>query len=394
MDEQKIIKDYEKYVMPTYTRKPLVIVQGRGSRVWDIGGRAYLDFFPGWAVSGLGHAPGEVCQALSGQLKKILHVSNNYYNELQGKLAEQIIKRSFDGKVFFCNSGAEAVETAIKLARKYGNAKGKYEIITMHNSFHGRTLATITATGQAKYKRGFTPLPRGFLQVPFNDLAALKKKISAKTIAVMLELIQGEGGINVARPGYIKELVKLCNQKGLLLIFDEVQTGMGRTGKLFCYQHYRLKPDIMVLAKSLGGGFPIGAIVARRKIADTLSPGTHASTFGGSPLACAAGLAVFQAIDKNRLLANVQEAGAYLHKKLTHLKQKYPLIKEIRGLGLMLGLELGGPGQLIYEQCLKQGLLINCTHGNVLRIMPQLGVTKKEIDQAVKILTSVLAGKT
>jgi len=390
MNKRKLIQDYKKYVMPTYAREPLVIAKGKGSRVWDVGGREYLDFFPGWAVSGLGHAHPLILRALSAQLKKILHVSNNYYNELQGKLAREISRSSFNGKVFFCNSGAEGVEAAIKLARLWGSAKSKFEIIAMKGSFHGRTLAAITATGQPKYKQGFAPLPKGFLHVPFNDLDALKAKISKKTVAVMLELIQGEGGINVAEAHYIKEIRKICNQKNILLIFDEVQTGIARTGKMFCYQHYNVQPDVMVLAKSLGGGFPIGAIVAKRKIADTLGAGTHASTFGGSPLACAASLAVFEAIRKRRLLANVQRQGAYLHKKLEHLKAKYHIIKEIRGRGLMLGLQLRQEGKPIYQACLKRGLLINCTHGNVLRIMPQIAVTKSEIDKAVGILDKVL----
>lgn len=389
MNKNKLIKEYEKYVMPTYTRTPLVIVKGEGSKVWDESGREYLDFFPGWAVSGLGHRHPLVVAALSEQAKKVLHVPNNYYNELQGELAKKISQSSFDGKVFFCNSGAESVESAIKLARMYGKTGGKYEIITMENSFHGRTLASLAATGQSKYKEGFAPLPQGFLQVPFNDIAALKTKISSKTAAVMLELIQGEGGINVANPEYIKDIRELCDEKGLLLIFDEVQTGIGRTGKMFCYQHYGVTPDIMTMAKSLGGGFPIGAIIAQRKIADTLGPGKHASTFGGSPLACACSLAVFQAIEKEKLLANAKEMGEYLYKKLSHLKEKYHIIKEIRGKGLMLGIELNKEGGPIYEGCLKKGLLINCTHGNVLRIMPRLGVSKAEIDKAMDILDNV-----
>ncbi|MBL7085065.1 MAG: aspartate aminotransferase family protein [Candidatus Omnitrophica bacterium] len=390
MNKKKLIQEYKRYVMPTYTRKALVIVKGHGSNVWDINGRKFLDFFPGWAVSGLGHRHPLVVSALAKQLKNILHVPNNYFNALQGKLAKKISQASFDGKVFFCNSGAEAVEAAIKLARRHGSSKGKFEIITMKDSFHGRSLAALAATGQAKYKQGFAPLPGGFIQVPFNDLGALKVKISKKTIAVMLELIQGEGGINVAKAGYIRELRKLCTRKGLLLILDEVQTAMGRTGKMFCYQHYNVQPDIVIMAKSLGGGFPIGAIIAQRKIADTLKAGTHASTFGGSPLACACSLAVFQAIEKGRLLAKAQKMGAYLYKKLAHLKEKYHIIKEIRGKALMLGVELRKEGKSIYEQCLKRGLLINCTHGNVLRIMPQIGVSKKEIDKAMGILDSVL----
>jgi len=390
MNKKKLIQDYKKYVMPTYTREPLVVAKGRGSRIWDVAGREYLDFFPGWAVSGLGHAHPVVVKALSSQLKKILHVPNNYYNELQGKLAKKISKSSFDGKVFFCNSGAESVEAAIKLARLYGSRNKKFEIIAMKNSFHGRTLTAITATGQPKYQEGFAPLPGGFKHVPFNNLTALKKAISKKTAAIILEPIQGEGGINVADYQYIKALRALCNRKDILLIFDEVQTGIARTGKMFCYQHYGITPDVMTLAKSLGGGFPIGAIVAKRKIADTLGPGTHASTFGGSPIASAASLAVFEAIEKKKLLKNVEKMSVYLIKKLNKLKQKYSLIKEIRGKGLMIGIELHKEGAPIYKGCLNKRLLINCTHSSVLRIMPQICVTKKEIDKAIKILDSVL----
>lgn len=390
MNKKKLIQEYKKYVMPTYTRKSLVIVKGRGSYVWDINGRRYLDFFPGWAVSGLGHSHPLVVRALSQQAEKILHVPNNYYNELQARLAKKIAQYSFAGKVFFCNSGAEAVESAIKFTRLYGSKQGKYEIITMRDSFHGRTLAAVAATGQDRYKQGFSPLPKGFTQAPFNNLAALRRKISPRTIAVMLELIQGEGGINVADPEYIEAVRSLCKKLGLLLIFDEVQTGIGRTGKMFCYQHYNVQPDIICLAKSLGGGFPIGAIIANNKFADTLQPGTHASTFGGSPLACSCALAVFQAIEQGRLLINAQKMGEYLYKKLAHLKQKYNIIREIRGLGLMLGIELTQDASSIYEQCLKTGLLINCTHQKVLRIMPQLAVTKKEIDKALEILDKVL----
>lgn len=390
MDKKKIIQEYKRYVMPTYTREQLVIVKGRASQVWDINGRKYLDFFPGWAVSGLGHSHPLVVNALSKQAQRILHVPNNYYNELQAKLAQKIAQNSFDGKVFFCNSGAESIEAAIKLARAYGHRRGRCEIITMKNSFHGRTLAALAATGQAKYKQGFAPLPEGFAHVPFNDLQALKAKIGKKTAAVMLELIQGEGGINVAGPKYVREIKKLCKKLGLLLIFDEVQTGIARTGRMFCYQHYQVEPDVIAMAKSLGAGFPIGAIIAKRKVADTLGAGTHASTFGGSPLACAAALAVFQAIEQERLLANVHKMGGYLYKKLTHLKEKYHIIKEIRGKGLMLGIELHQAGKTIYEQCLKKGLLINCTQQNVLRIFPRLGVSKTEIEQAIGILDSVL----
>ncbi len=391
MNTKEVIAQYDKYVMSTYTRIPDVIVKGKGLKVWDLDGKEYLDFFPGWAVSGLGHCHPKVVNAVKNYLKKIIHVPNNYYNMLQGKLAQKIIENSFEGKVFFCNSGAEANEGAIKLARSYGNAKGgRYEIITMENSFHGRTLAAITATAQPKYQKGFEPLPLGFKYVVFNDLSSIENAITDKTIAIMLEPIQGEGGINVAGEGYIKALKGLCDKKDLILIFDEVQTGMGRTGKMFCFEHYGIAPDVMTLAKSLGGGLPIGAMIASKKFADVLKPGMHASTFGGSPVVCSASLAVFEAIQKEGLLANTVKMGGYLIERLNELKKKKAVIKEIRGKGLMIGVELTIPGKDIVEKCFKEGLLINCTHDKVLRIMPGMIVTKKEIDRAIGILDKVM----
>ena len=390
MTKNEALKLYEKYVMKTYTRVPLVMEEAKLSRVMDIDGKEYLDFFPGWAVSGIGHSHPRVAKALAGQAGKLLHVSNNYYSALQGMLAKKIIEHSFPGKVFFGNSGAEANEGAVKLARKYGHEKGKYEIITMTRSFHGRTLAMITATGQDKVKEGFEPLPEGFKHVPFGDVTALESAINEKTIGVMLELIQCEGGINIATKEYAENLRRICDEKDIVLIFDEVQTGMGRTGKMFCYQNYGIKPDVMTLAKSLGGGLPIGAFVANTKFQDVLQPGSHASTFGGSPIVCAAALAVFEAIEKDGLLQNTVTQGAYLKKKLEALKKKHSVIKEIRAMGLTIGVELGMEGEGIYEKCLEKGLLINCTQKNVLRIMPALTVTKKEIDKAVSILDGAL----
>ena len=391
MNTSEVIAQYDKYVMSTYGRTPVVIVKGKGLKVWDLDGNEYLDFFPGWAVSGLGHCHPKIVNAVRNYLKKIIHVPNNYYNMLQGKLAQKIIENSFEGKVFFCNSGAEANEGAIKLARSYGNNRGgRYEIITMENAFHGRTLATITATGQIKYQKGFEPLPLGFKQVAFNNIGAIESAITDKTIAVMIEPIQGEGGINVADESYIKSLRALCDKKDLILIFDEVQTGIGRTGKIFGFEHYGITPDVMTLAKSLGGGLPIGAMVASKKFADVLKPGMHASTFGGSPIVCSAALAVFEAIQKEKLISNTVKMGEYLVEKLNELKKKKPVIKEIRGKGLMIGVELTIPGKEIVEKCFKAGLLINCTHDKVLRIMPGMIVTKKQIDKAIDILDKVM----
>ena len=393
MDHRKTIRLYYDHVVPSYSRVPLVLEKGKGTRVWDSDGNEYLDFFPGWAVSGIGHCHKRVTEAIKRQADLLIHVSNNYYHELQGVLAEQVIRHSFPGKVFFCNSGAEANEAAFKLVRKLGNPS-RHEIITIERSFHGRTLSAIAATGQKKYQEGFEPLMPGFVNIPFNDFAALERAITPRTVAIMLEPIQGEGGIRVADAQYLSSVRRLCNDKKIYLILDEVQTGMGRTGRMFCYKNYGIEPDIMTLAKSLGGGFPIGAMVARKEIADTLQPGTHATTFGGSPLACAAALAVFEAIEKEKLLNNTVITGSYLFKKLNELKKKHRVIKEVRGMALMAGVELEVEGKNIYEECLKRKLLINCTQGNVLRLMPPLVVKEKEIDRAIQILDEVLAAQS
>ncbi|MBI4974673.1 MAG: aspartate aminotransferase family protein [Candidatus Omnitrophica bacterium] len=388
----RIVQMYDKYIMNTYKRVPLCLEKAKGARVWDIDGKTYLAFFPGWAVSGIGHCHPKVVAAINRQSKKLLHVSNNYYSELQAKLAETIIRNSFPGKVFFGNSGAEANEAAIKLARLYGHKTGRLEVITCLKSFHGRTLAMITATGQDKVKKGFEPLPAGFIHVPFNDLEAIKEAVNEHTVAIMLEPVQCEGGINIARQEYMKNLRRICDEKDLILILDEVQTGMGRAGRMFAYQNYGIVPDIMTLAKSLGGGVPIGACVVRGKFQYILTPGTHASTFGGSPLVCAASLAVFEAIVKENLLQNANRMGRYLRVRLEGLKKKYHFIKEIRTMALIIGVELTVKGEDIYKECLKAGLLINCTQDTVLRIMPPLTVTKKEADRAIAILDKVFSG--
>ena len=392
MDSKKVFQLYKDYVMPTYITFPLVIERGKGIHVWDASGKKYLDFFPGWAVSGIGHSHKKVVKAIKNQAGRLIHVSNNYFHEGQAELAKEIVSNSFPGKVFFCNSGAEANEAAIKLARKFGNPE-RNEIITAERSFHGRTLATVTATGQDKFQKGFEPLPAGFVTVPFNDLEALGRAVSPKTAGIMLEPIQGEGGIRVADAKYLAAVRKLCTEKNILLILDEVQSGMGRTGRMFSYQNSGIVPDMLTLAKALGGGYPIGALVANAKIADTLGPGTHGTTFGGSPLACAASLAVFKAIKKENLLKNATVMGAYLQKRLNELKKRHSIIREVRGMGLMVGVELAVEGKKIYEDCLEKGLLINCTQGNVLRIMPPITVKKSEIDQAVSILDKVLAAQ-
>lgn len=391
MKAQEIFDSYKENIMPTYTKFPLIFVKGKGSRLWDINSKVYLDFFPGWGVCNLGHCHPKVVSAVREQVDKLIFIANNYYQLPQAKLARELVKLAFPAKVFFCNSGAEANEAAIKFARKFG--QGKYEIITFEDSFHGRTLGALAATGQEKYQKGFGPLPVGFKAVKFNDLIALSCAISDKTVAIMLELVQGEGGINIAKKEFVQGLSALCAEKKLLLIVDEVQTGIGRTGELFCCQHYGVIPDIITLAKGLGGGLPIGAMLVKKEIADTLGPGMHASTFGGSPLVSKAALAVLNVIQKEKLLNNTKKMGEYLLVKLNALKGKYPLIKEVRGLGLMFGIELNIEGKLIVEKCIEKGLLINCTHDKVLRLMPALNITKKEINKAVFILDQVLGGE-
>lgn len=393
MNIKEVKKLYDDYVLSTYTRQDLCLVKGDGVWVEDTEGKKYLDFFPGWAVSGTGHRHPKVVQRVSEQLEKIFHVSNNFYNEVQPLVAKKIIDNAFSGKVFFSNSGAEANEGAIKLARKYG-APDRFEIISMEKSFHGRTLATLTATGQDKVKKGFHPLPEGFKHVPFNDLDTVKAAVTDKTIAILVEPIQGEGGINVADESYMKGLDSLCKEKDMLLIVDEVQTGMGRTGKMFAYQHYGIEPDAMTLAKSLGGGFPIGALVVNERVQNVLTPGTHASTFGGSPIVSAAALGVFEAIEEEDLLNNTIKMGAYLALKLEALKEKHPAVKNVKGKGLMIGVELDGEdASVIADGCMEEGLLINSTQGNILRIMPPITINADHVDTAVGIISKVLEKK-
>ena len=389
MKVNEIFDNYNKYILNTYTKTPLIFVKGKGMALVDIHGKRYLDFFPGWGVNNVGHCNPKVMGAVRDQIGKLIHIPNNLYHPPQVKLAKEIIRNSFKGKVFFCNSGAEAAEAAIKFARAYGRGE-RHEIITMNNSFHGRTLGALAATGQKKYQKGFEPLPQGFIHVPFNDYEAVKQALSDKTVAVMLELVQGEGGVHIADQKYVQKLRKLCDERNILLIVDEVQTGLGRTGKMFAFQHYGIEPDVMNLAKALGGGLPIGAIVVKEKFSDTFHPGMHASTFAGSPLVCKASLAVFQAIHSQKLLANTKKMARLAMDELISWKNDMPCIKNIRGLGLMIGIELGFPGAGVVDQCREQGLLINCTHNTVLRIMPALTVTKKQMLKALAIIKSAI----
>ncbi len=391
MNTKEIKEIYDQYVIPNYIRNPILLVKGSGVDVWDAEGKRYLDLFSGWAVSLLGHCHPNVVKALQEQAAKLQHAPNIYYTEPQGLLAKHISEKSFGGQCFFCNSGAEANEAAIKLARIHNSNAGKYKIITFLDSFHGRTIATVTATAQPKYHKGFAPLLEGFSYVPFNDLDALKKAVDDKTCAIMLEPIQGEGGINIATKEFMQGIRKLCDEKGLLLILDEVQCGMARSGKYFAYQHYGIEPDIMTLAKALGGGVAVGAMTARKEIAKSLVPGSHASTFGGNPLACAAGVAVFETIEKEHLLENVKNMGSYAQEQLKSLQKTCNVIKEVRGMGLMIGIELTVNGAEIIKNCIQAGLFLNCTHDKVIRFMPPLNVKKENIDEGIAILKTILS---
>ncbi|MCD4830399.1 MAG: aspartate aminotransferase family protein [Anaerohalosphaeraceae bacterium] len=391
MNTQEIIAQFDKYVIANYGRLSRVIIRGQGSYIYDADGNEILDMFPGWAVSGIGHCHPKVVAAIVAQAKTLLHMDNTFYIEQQGQIAKLLSERAFGGKCFFCNSGAEANEAAMKLARLH-TAKEKYKYITAFGSFHGRTFATVTATAQPKKHTGFLPLLAGFNYVPFNDIDALEKAFTDEVAAVMVEPIQGEGGINVASAEYMRAIRELCDKNQAVMILDEVQTGMGRTGKWFGYQHYDVEPDIITLAKALGGGVAVGAMMAKPEVAASLVPGTHASTFGGNPLVCAAAIAVVEAIEEEGLLENAETMGAYAVEKIEQLKQKHSIIDHVRSKGLMIGVQLKSAGAAIVSGCLENGLRINCTQETVLRFMPAMNVKKEEIDKAVEILDGVLAG--
>ena len=394
MKNRDVAELTDKYVAQTYARYPIALVRGKGVRVWDADGKEYLDFLAGIAVNSLGHCHPAVVRAIQQQSRKLLHVSNLYHILPQSELAQELCRHSFADRVFFCNSGAEANEAAIKLARRYGaeHLGGKYEILSTHNSFHGRTLATLTATGQEKVRAGYDPLPPGFRQILFNDLKAAEEAIDEqKTAGILVEPIQGEGGINVPDEEYLRGLRELCDRRGLLLIFDEVQTGMGRTGKLFGYEHFGVAPDIMTLAKALGGGLPMGAMLAREAVAKSFIPGSHASTFGGNPLACSAGLAVMRTLLQGGVLKNCLKMEKVFLQELGRIKDRFSFIKGVRGKGLILGLELEMEGAKIVDACMQEGLLINCTAYKVLRFVPPLTIKPKEIEQGLAIVEKVLA---
>lgn len=396
MQTEELMQLGDKVIMGTYKRFPVVLVKGSGMKVWDSTGKEYLDMLAGIAVCSLGHSHSAVVAAIKEQLDKLTHVSNLYYIEPQIRLAKLLTDNSFADKVFFCNSGAEANEAAIKLARKYAHdhfGGGKYELLTMRNSFHGRTLATIAATGQEKFHKGFEPLPEGFRHLPFNDPAALEEAITDKTCGIMVEPIQGEGGVIIPDDNYLREVRSICDKKRIVMILDEVQVGIGRTGTLFAYEQSGIKPDILTLAKALGNGFPVGAMLATDKIASAFTPGSHASTFGGNPLAMAAALATLETILKTGILENCRRMGVYFLKKLEEIKGRHPAITAVRGRGLMVALELGHPGEEIVNRCLKRGLLINCTNGNILRFLPPLITGREDIDQAVEIFDEAMCEK-
>jgi len=385
----EIMEQADEVIAKTYKRFPVVLAKGSGCTLYDTEGRSYTDFVAGIAVCNLGHSHEGVVKAVSDQAQTLTHVSNLYYTIPQVELAAWLVQQSFADRVFFCNSGAEANEAAIKLARKYYNERGesnRFRIITMENSFHGRTMATLSATGQDKIKKGFDPVLEGFDYVPFNDINALQSKIDSNTCAVMLEPIQGEGGVRCPDAGYLKAVRQVCDDRGVLLIFDEIQTGMGRTGRLFAYEHFEVEPDIMTLAKALANGLPIGAMLAREQVAEAFGPGAHATTFGGTPLVTAAAFEVCKTLVQGNVINQGREAGAYFKEKLLWLKERHDVVVDIRGLGLLIGIKLAINGESLVNQCLQEGFLINCIQENILRFVPPLIVKKEEIDALIKCL--------
>ena len=393
MTDEEIYAMDERDYLPVFARYRIVLDHGEGVYVYDSHGRKYIDFLGGIAVNVLGHNHRELVKAVADQAGKMIHCSNLYYTKVQAEAAEKLAKLSGMDKVFFANSGAEANEGAIKIARKYAHGidSEKSRIITAIHSFHGRTIATLTATGQKKYHEGFGPLPLGFDYVPYNDIAALEEMMDERTAAVMLEPIQGEGGVHVPSREYMQKVRELCDRYGALLILDEIQSGMGRSGRFFAYEHFGIRPDIVTLAKGLAGGVPIGAFAVTDKVAAAFHAGDHGSTFGGNPLACAAANVVLDTVGREDFLRHVADIGDYMKMRLCAMQEKYPtLVKEVRGMGLILGMELKMPGRDIVNECLEKGAIINCTAGNVLRFVPPLIVNKEHIDEVCGILDEVL----
>jgi acetylornithine/N-succinyldiaminopimelate aminotransferase len=395
MTTQEMIATAGKYLANTYARFPIVLVKGQGVRLWDSEGKEYLDCVGGIAVDALGHCHPRMVEAVKAQAETLFHISNLYHIEPQIRLGKMLCELSFADRAFFCNSGAEANEAAIKLARKYAKdhwSTDRTEIIVMHHSFHGRTLATVTATGNPKYWHGFEPLMPGFKHVPFNDLRAVERAIDSHTCAVMVEPVQGEGGVNIPGDEYLPGLRRLCDQAGILLVLDEVQSGMGRTGRLFAYQHSGVEPDIMTLAKALAGGLPMGAMLAREEVASSFVPGTHASTFGGSPFVSAVACAVVQTMVEEDLAGNAARVGKYFLDRLLELKARHKAVVTARGRGLILGLELSVPGRGVVAGCMERGLLTLTAGDNVVRFVPPLILREADVDRAVGIVDQALAG--
>ena len=394
MNNKEIMELTARHVANTYGRFPVAMVRGAGSRLWDADGREYLDFTAGLAVCNLGHCHPAIVTAIKEQAEKLLHVSNLYHIETQSVLASMLTANSFADKAFFCNSGAEANEAAMKLVRKYFHSRSsaRYQVITMEKSFHGRTFGALAATGQKKYQEGFEPLLEKFTYVPFNDAGAVARAINSSTAAVMLEPVQGEGGVNVPSDGYFKEVKDVCTRAGVLLVFDEVQSGMGRTGKLFAHEHFGVTPDVMTLAKGLAGGVAIGAMLATDEVASAFTPGSHASTFGGNPLATAAAIATMRVLLEPGTLEGCRASGEYLMARLDALRSEHPFIKEVRGKGLIIGAELDEriDGSDIVKKCMDNGLLINCIGGRTLRFIPPITIDTGEVDRMFAILKSVL----
>jgi predicted acetylornithine/succinylornithine family transaminase len=385
------IDRFSRYVISNYSRYPVCLVRGEGSLIWDAEGNRYIDFFPGWGCNLIGHCPPRVVQAVREQVGELIHVPNTWYMEAQGLLAEAISRRTdFQGQCFFCNSGTEANEAAIKLARLNGAERKRYKIISFLNSFHGRTMGALSATGQPKYHNGLHPLLPGFRHASFGDLQQTADLIDDETIAIVVEPIQGEGGVNLPPPGFLEGLRELCDRHGLVLIFDEVQTGMGRTGRWFAHQHWGVSPDIMTLAKATGGGVALGILVARPGVAEKLVPGTHAATFGGNPLACRAGLATIQTIDEDGLLDRAVFLENRFRERLESWRSRTSVIQDVRIKGAMIGIELTAPGAEVVKRCMDRRLLINCTHQTVLRLLPALNLPEALLDEGLSILEEIL----
>ena len=380
---------FEKYVVPNYRRFPVALVRGEGSWVWDEAGKRYLDFFPGWGCNLLGHCPAKVVEAVRDQVGKLIHVPNSWYIEPQGRWAQMLSERSFGGQAFFCNSGAEANEAAIKLARLH-SGEGRYKIVTFEGGFHGRTYAAVTATAQPKYHEGLGPMLPGFRYAPFGDLEATRSLVDGETAAVMVEPIQGEGGVRVPPPGFLKGLRELCDKNGALLIFDEVQTGCGRTGNWFAYQQEGVTPDVMTLAKSLCGGIAGGAMLTTPEIAPSLRPGMHAATFGGNPIAARAGIAAIETIEEEGLLERATALGEMFRERLAPLVDELPHVVELRVRGLMIGLELSVDGTGVLQRCMDEGLLVNCTQGTIVRLLPAMTLTDEQVEEGCEILTKAV----